>query len=56
MRFAEHHEVVKGFSANRFDWPLDVAILPGRPGRGRVVTKNSESGEEDRTPRVRSSS
>jgi hypothetical protein len=37
VRFAEPNEVVEGFATDRSDEPLDVAVLPRRAWRRRVI-------------------
>lgn len=37
VRFAEHDDVVERFATDRLDEPLDMAILPRRPRRGRMI-------------------
>ena len=38
VSFAEHDEVVEGFATYRSDEPLDVAVLPRRAWRRRVIS------------------
>ena len=37
LRFVEHDQVIEDFAPNRSDEPFDVAILPWRAGRGRMI-------------------
>src|SRR5947208_12799911 len=37
VRLPEHDHVVETFPADRADQPLDVWVLPRRPGSGRLV-------------------
>jgi hypothetical protein len=37
VRFAEHDKVVRRFATYRSDEPLDMAILPRRPRRSRMI-------------------
>ena len=37
MGFVEYDQVVEGFASNRADEALDVAVLPGRARRSRMV-------------------
>src|SRR5208282_3285664 len=37
LRFVEHDQVIEAFAPNRSDEPFDVAILPWRAGRGRMI-------------------
>src|SRR3979490_2523727 len=53
MRFANHDHVVETFAADRADESLDVSILPGRSGCGRMVPNAhcTDPLQEDRTIR-----
>src|ERR1700681_3703969 len=38
LRFVEHDQVIEAFAPNRSDDALDVAVLPWRAWRGRMIT------------------
>ena len=37
LRFVEHGQVIEAFAPNRSDEALDLAVLPGRARRGRMI-------------------
>src|ERR1700730_9492145 len=37
LRFVEHDQVIEAFAPNRADEALDVAVLPGRARRSRMI-------------------
>src|ERR1039458_10143212 len=37
LRFVEHDQVIEAFAPNRADEALDVAVLPWRAWRGRMI-------------------
>jgi hypothetical protein len=48
MAFAEHHDMVEAFPADRTDQPFCVCVLPGRTRRDRAVSNADRSNAADK--------
>src|SRR5579862_645946 len=47
VRLPEHYHMIQAFTTNRADQALDIAVLPGRPWRGRMIADAHSSNAPD---------